>query len=198
MWDQRYSGDTFIYGTEPNEFLIEQAYRIPKGPVLCLAEGEGRNAIYLAQQGYDVHAIDQSAVARNKALNLAAKTGTQIHYDVGDMAHLEITADNWSGIVSIFAHSPSALRRDVHKKVVSGLQPGGVFILEAFSPNQLNSSGLGGPKDPDMLMSLHDLKQELAELNLELAREKVRFIHEGELHRGECSVIQLVGVKPAQ
>nr|WP_320135474.1 class I SAM-dependent methyltransferase [uncultured Amphritea sp.] len=195
MWDQRYSGENFVYGTEPNEFLVEQAYRIPQGSVLCLAEGEGRNAVYLAQKGYEVHAIDLSTIGRDKAMSLAEKTGTRIRYDVGDLTHLEIAPDHWSGIVSIFAHSPSALRRDLHKKVVSGLQPGGVFILEAFSPNQLNSSGLGGPKDPDMLMSLHDLKQELAELDLLLARECLRPVNEGELHRGECSVIQLVGVK---
>jgi len=195
MWDQRYSGENFVYGTEPNEFLVEQAYRIPQGSVLCLAEGEGRNAVYLAQKGYEVHAIDLSTIGRDKAMSLAEKTGTRIRYDVGDLTHLEIAPEHWSGIVSIFAHSPSALRRDLHKKVVSGLQPGGVFILEAFSPNQLNSSGLGGPKDPDMLMSLLDLKQELAELDLLLARECLRPVNEGELHRGECSVIQLVGVK---
>ncbi|WP_417228284.1 class I SAM-dependent methyltransferase [Amphritea sp.] len=196
MWDQRYSGNSFVYGTEPNEFLVEQAYRIPRGAVLCLAEGEGRNAVYLAQQGYDVYAIDQSAVARDKAMSLATKTGMKIHYDVGDLTHLQIAPENWSGIVSIFAHSPSPLRRELHQKVVSGLQPGGVFILEAFSPNQLNSRGLGGPKDPDMLMALHDLKQELAELELIIARECLRPVNEGELHRGECSVIQLVGIKP--
>lgn len=195
MWDQRYSGENFVYGTEPNEFLVEQAYRIPQGSVLCLAEGEGRNAVYLAQKGYEVHAIDLSTIGRDKAMSLAEKTGTRIRYDVGDLTHLEIAPEHWSGIVSIFAHSPSALRRDLHKKVVSGLQPGGVFILEAFSPNQLSSSGLGGPKDPDMLMSLLDLKQELAELDLLLARECLRPVNEGELHRGECSVIQLVGVK---
>ncbi|MDX2424298.1 MAG: class I SAM-dependent methyltransferase [Amphritea sp.] len=195
MWDQRYSGENFVYGTEPNEFLVEQAYRIPQGSVLCLAEGEGRNAVYLAQKGYEVHAIDLSTIGRDKAMSLAEKTGTRIRYDVGDLTHLEIAPEHWSGIVSIFAHSPSALRRDLHKKVVSGLQPGGVFILEAFSPNQLNSSGLGGPKDLDMLMSLLDLKQELAELDLLLARECLRPVNEGELHRGECSVIQLVGVK---
>ncbi|MBU2964134.1 class I SAM-dependent methyltransferase [Amphritea sp. 2_MG-2023] len=195
MWDQRYSGENFVYGTEPNEFLVEQAYRIPQGSVLCLAEGEGRNAVYLAQKGYEVHAIDLSTIGRDKAMSLAEKTGTRIRYDVGDLTHLEIAPEHWSGIVSIFAHSPSALRRELHKKVVSGLQPGGVFILEAFSPNQLNSSGLGGPKDLDMLMSLLDLKQELAELDLLLARECLRPVNEGELHRGECSVIQLVGVK---
>lgn len=196
MWDQRYSSESFVYGTAPNEFLVEQVHRIPSGPVLCLAEGEGRNAVYLAQQGYEVHAVDLSSVGRDKAMTLAANAGIQLRYDVGDLAHLKIEPQSWSGIVSIFAHSPSALRHALHQKVVSGLQPGGVFVLEAFSPHQLNSSGLGGPKDLDMLMSLHDLKKELAGLTLVLAQETIRPVNEGELHSGECSVIQLVGVKP--
>jgi Tellurite resistance protein TehB. len=195
MWDERYSGDTFVYGTEPNDFLVEQTHLIPQGAVLCLAEGEGRNAVYLAKKGYEVHAIDLSKVGREKALSLAEQTGTQIRYDVGDLAHLEIGQGNWSGIVSIFAHTPSELRHSVHQKVVSGLKPGGVFILEAFSPDQLHSSGLGGPKDPDMLMSLQALRQELAGLDLVIAREVVRCVDEGEFHRGESCVIQIVAIK---
>ncbi|MDO6563199.1 class I SAM-dependent methyltransferase [Amphritea sp. 1_MG-2023] len=196
MWDQRYQNENFVYGTAPNDFLAEQAYRIPQGSVLCLAEGEGRNAVYLAQKGYQVHAIDLSPVGRDKAMSLALKTGTHIRYDIGDLAHLEIAPNKWNAIVSIFAHTPSALRREIHQKVVSGLQPGGVFILEAFSPQQLSCSGFGGPQNPDMLMSLQHLKQELAELKLLVSRECLRPINEGELHRGECSVVQLVGIKP--
>lgn len=195
MWDQRYNSDTYVYGEAPNNFLAQQAHLIPEGPVLCLAEGEGRNAVYLASQGYEVHAVDQSVVGREKALQLASKSGTRIQYGIGDLAHLEAGQDQWSGIVSIFAHTPSALRRELHAKVVAGLKPGGVLILEAFSPDQLSSPGLGGPRDLDMLMALTDLKQEFEALHLQIAREVVRTVDEGELHQGECNVVQLVGVK---
>lgn len=195
MWDQRYSSDTFVYGTKPNDFLAEQAHRIPAGTVLCLAEGEGRNAVHLAGLGFEVHAVDLSSVGRNKALKLAQQTGVDIRYDVGDLAHLKLGENRWSGIISIFAHTPSTLRRQLHGKIAQALKPGGVFILEGFSLDQLASSGTGGPQNPDMLMSLHELREELSELDLQIAQEGIRRVDEGELHQGECCVVQIVAVK---
>ena len=197
IWDQRYCGNRFVYGTAPNDFLAQQAHRITDGPVLCLAEGEGRNAVFLAQQGHEVHAVDLSRFGRAKAMGLAEKAGVSIHYDVGDLAHLDMGEERWQAVISVFAHTSSTLRRAIHQKVVAGLKPGGVFILEAFSPDQLDTSGTGGPKNPDMLVPLGDVQQELAELDLIIARETLRSVDEGELHRGECSVVQIVGIKPA-
>ena len=131
----------------------EVAPQIPAGPVLCLAEGEGRNAVYLATLGHRVTAVDQSEVGLAKAQRLAKARGVKIETLVTDLADYTITAGAWAGIVATFAHLPPALRRRVHRDVVAGLQPGGVFILEAYTPAQL-AFGTGGPKSPELLMTL--------------------------------------------
>src|SRR5688500_14683838 len=164
MWDERYSQPAFAYGIEPNEFLVAAAGRIPAGPVLSLGEGEGRNATYLAGLGHRVVAVDQSEVGLAKARRLAADRGLTIETILADLEHYRIEPGAWAGIVSIFCHLPRRIRAAVHKAAVQGLQPGGVFILEAYTPDQ-SARGTGGPKDPDMLMSLPDLTQELAGLD---------------------------------
>ena len=103
MWDQRYSADEYIYGKDPNEFLAKAVDNIPKGKVLCLAEGEGRNAVFLAQHGYEVVAVDSSSVGLEKANKLAQERGVTIQTIVTDLAHFDIEPDSWDGVVSIFA-----------------------------------------------------------------------------------------------
>lgn len=191
MWDERYAESDYAYGTAPNDFLREQAGRIPAGPVLCLAEGEGRNAVWLAEQGYDVTAVDQSAVGLAKARRLAAERGVRIETLRSDLAHYQIMPDAWSGIVSIFAHVPPELRRLVHRQVVAGLRPGGVLILEAYTPEQLRF-GTGGPPEAALNMALEALHQELAGLDFEIGREIVREVVEGRYHTGEGHVVQIV------
>lgn len=102
MWNERYSNSEFVYGTEANDFLKEQFQQIPAGGrVLCLAEGEGRNAVFLAEQGYQVTAIDLSDVGLNKALKLAGKKGVDIQTQVADLADYGFGNEQWDGIVSI-------------------------------------------------------------------------------------------------
>ena len=115
----------------------------PPGPVLCLAEGEGRNAVYLATQGRDVTAVDQSEVGLAKAARLAAARGVSVKPVHADLRDYVIEPGVWSGIVAIFAHLPPQLRRKVHAVVVSGLRPGGVMILEAYTPAQLSTAPEG-------------------------------------------------------
>lgn len=194
FWDERYAGTDHFYGTAPNGFLASVAERIPAGPVLCLAEGEGRNAVHLASLGHAVTALDQSAVGLAKAQRLAAARGVALETVVADLATYRIVPSAWAGIVSVFGHLPSALRRAVHAGVVAGLQPGGVFILEAYTPAQL-AFGTGGPKDPDLLMRLDDLRRELAGLDLLVAQELEREVVEGTAHHGRAAVVQIVAQK---
>jgi SAM-dependent methyltransferase len=192
FWDQRYgSADGFVFGTEPNQLLAENAAQIPAGPVLCLGEGEGRNAVYLAALGHDVTAIDQSAVGLAKAQQLATRRGVKIATEVVDLATAKIEPGRWAGIVSIFVHLPVELRRKVHAEVVRGLTAGGVFILEAYTPAQL-AFGTGGPKDEALLMTLSALRVELAGLDLLVAREIERDVFEGSSHTGRAAVVQVV------
>jgi hypothetical protein len=190
-WDERYSSPDYAYGTEPNAFVAAMAPRIPAGPVLCLAEGEGRNAVHLSCLGHAVTAVDQSAVGLGKAQALAATRGVALTTIAADLADYAIAPGRWAGIVSTWAHLPPALRRAVHAKVVAGLQPGGVYILEAYTPAQL-AFGTGGPKDPSLCMTLAGLGDELAGLEFEVARECVRDVTEGTFHTGRGAVVQVL------
>jgi SAM-dependent methyltransferase len=167
------------------------AARIPAGPVLCLAEGEGRNAVHLASLGHAVTAVDQSAAGLAKAQRLAAARGVEIRTVVADLAMYPIVPGAWAGIVATFAHLPPALRRAVHAAVVQGLAPGGVFILEAYTPAQL-AFDTGGPKAPELLMPLAALREELAGLEFLVAREIEREVVEGCGHTGRGAVVQVL------
>jgi len=194
FWDERFNVPEYVYGTEPNAFLVEVLDRIPNGPVLCLAEGEGRNAVYLAGRGYDVTAVDSSAVGLEKARKLAAQRSLTIKTVHADLADYAIGVDCWKGIVSIFCHLPRDTRALVHRRCVAGLKPGGVLVLEAYSPRQLEYQ-TGGPQTLDLLVDLETVKKELLGLRFERALETVREIHEGALHRGPGSVVQILGFK---
>jgi hypothetical protein len=196
-WDDRYGTPDYFYGTEPNDFLREHYAEIrPGGEVLCLAEGEGRNAVFLAQQGFHPLALDQSAVGLGKAVQLAAKKGVHLDTQVADLSAHQIEPGRWDGIVSIWCHLPSALRAAVHRQVVAGLKTGGVFLLEAYTPAQL-AHGTGGPKDVDLLPTLAGLREELAGLEFVHAVECERVIHEGAGHAGLSAVVQVVARRRA-
>jgi SAM-dependent methyltransferase len=195
MWDQRYSSDTYVYGTEPNGFLVTAAARLPPGKVLCLGEGEGRNAVWLAAQGHAVTAVDASGVGLRKAQRLAAERGVRVTTVHADLAAFDIEPGAWDGIVSIFCHLPPALRADVHRRCVAGLRPGGVLLLEAYTPRQVGL-GTGGPPTAELMMDAETLRTELAGLKLLELRECEREVHEGEFHNGLGAVVQLVARRP--
>jgi SAM-dependent methyltransferase len=191
FWNDRYAVAGHVYGEAPNTFVAEMALQIPAGPVLCLAEGEGRNAVHLATLGHRVTAVDQSEVGLAKARRLAGARGVEIETVVADLANYSISAGAWAGIVATFAHLPPALRRRVHRDVVAGLQPGGVFVLEAYTPAQL-AFGTGGPKSPELLMNLASLRDELAGLEFLVGREIDREVIEGDGHTGRGAVVQIL------
>lgn len=195
MWDERYSQPGFAYGTEPNEFLAEVASQIPAGPVLSLGEGEGRNAAFLAGLGHRVVAVDQSEVGLAKAKRLAADRGLTIETVGADLSRYPVEPGAWAGIVSIFCHLPKQIRVPLYTELVRGLRPGGVLVMEAYTPNQIGR-GTGGPSDPDMLLSLATLTEELAGLEFVHARELEREVHEGSYHTGVASVVQVVALRP--
>jgi SAM-dependent methyltransferase len=194
-WDERYGAKEYAYGTKPNEFLASVADRIPKGKVLCLAEGEGRNGVFLAGLGYEVTAVDGSSVGMKKAQQLAKARGVEINTIVSDLAHFDIEPDSWDGIVSIFCHVPPAIREPLHRKVVAGLRSGGVLVLEAYQPRQIKF-GTGGPPVPELTMTLEGLRKELEGLEFQHAEELDRDVTEGLYHTGIGAVVQVIAVKP--
>lgn len=198
MWDQRYQEEGFAYGTDPNDFLASEFSRIPKGGrVLCLAEGEGRNAVFLARQGYCVTAVDQSAVGLKKAQELATEQGVEILTVVADLADFDLGTEAWDGIVSISAHVPPGLRQSIHGQVSTALKKGGVFILEAYTERHLEMDGVGGPppSQKQLFMSLAALRLELGGLHCVVGAEVERNIAEGKYHQGASAVVQLVACK---
>jgi SAM-dependent methyltransferase len=194
-WDERYSEPGFAYGTAPNEFLESVVDRIPPGNILSLAEGEGRNAVYLASLGYQVTGVDGSEVGLRKALALAAERGVTITTIHADLSEFEIAPEQWDGIISCYCHVPSTIRIPLHHAAVHGLKSGGIFVLEAFSKDQL-AYNTGGPQSLDMLMSLDELIQELAGLEFIHAVQMERNVREGSRHTGLASVVQVIGIKP--
>ncbi|WP_367111553.1 class I SAM-dependent methyltransferase [uncultured Psychrobacter sp.] len=198
MWNERYSTVEYIFGTQPNDFLKEQFKQIPVGGrVLCLAEGEGRNAVFLAEQGYDVTAMDLSDVGLNKALKLAGKRGVKIKTQVADLADYQFGAQKWDAIISIWAHMPETVRQYVHAQIAPALKPNGVFIVEAYTEQQLAMDAVGGPPatQKQRFNSLGNLQTELAELEEIIGVEKQRMIFEGKHHQGLSAVVQFIGRK---
>lgn len=194
FWDDRYRANEYAYGREPNEFLRAEAGRIAPGRVLCLAEGEGRNAVFLAGLGHTVTAVDFSALGLRKASLLAREQNVEITTVHADLATYEPELDGFTGIVAIFAHLPAAVRKHVHGWIPRALRAAGVYILEAYTPAQL-AFNTGGPRDAALLMTLAGLKEELSPLTIEIGREVEREIHEGAFHGGPSATVQLVGVR---
>ncbi len=194
FWNERYADTEFAYGKKPNDFLVAEHHRIKPGRVLCLADGEGRNSAYLAAKGFDVTAVDQSIEGLEKTKQLAKELGVEITTIEADLDNFNIEPAYWEAIVSISAHLPPAIRKKVHQQVVSGLKPGGIVILEAYTPKHLEMPGIGGPpaNQKEMSMSLAELEGELAGLNFILAQETERHFDEGQYHQGESAVVQIV------
>src|SRR6185503_242011 len=158
MWNERYAGDEFAYGTKPNSFLVQNASLLTS-PVLSLAEGEGRNAVFLASLGLDVLGVDSSDVGLAKAQKLAASRGLAIRTEVADLALYEPPENHYGSVISISAHLPSRVRSRLYSQVERCLKPGGIILLEAYTQAQI-SRNTGGPKDPDLLMDLAELEQQ--------------------------------------
>ncbi|MFO8173899.1 MAG: SAM-dependent methyltransferase [Gemmatimonadota bacterium] len=194
-WDDRYAMEGWLFGTEPNDFLKQEAHRIPAGHVLCLGEGEGRNSVFLAELGYEVVGVDRSQVGLDKAQALARDRGVFVETVVSNIEDFDLQEREWEGIVSIFFHLPPELRKRVHSAVVKGLAPGGILILEAYTPRQLEL-GSAGPPEVEKLMTLSGLREELQGLDFLVGHEIERDVREGEMHRGLGSVVQIVGVRP--
>lgn len=195
FWNERYAGEGLVYGDAPNDFLARMAERFPpRGSALDIGAGEGRNALFLASRGLDVLAVDQSEVGMQKAQRLASERGLTLRTRAADLQEFDAEAESLDVVSSIFVHLPAALRAAVHERVRTWLKPGGVFVLEAYAPDQIGR-GTGGPSDPSLLASLETIVGELKGLEIEHRAALVRNVTEGRFHTGEASVVQVVARK---
>ena len=189
-WDERYAGDGFAYGTAPNRWLAANASRIrPGGRVLCLGEGEGRNGVWLARQGFEVEAVDASAVGLAKARRHAEASGVSIGTTVADLAAYAPAPAAFDAVVLVFVHLPGALRAAVHARAAAALRPGGLVVLEAFTPRQLTHTS-GGPRQLDLLYELAALRGDFPGTEWESLEEAEVDLDEGPLHQGRAAVVR--------
>ncbi len=196
-WEARYAAAEYFYGTAPNDFLRERLPMVPVGRALCLAEGEGRNAVHVAEAGHETWSVDLTESGVEKTRRLADERGVHVEAVTADLAQWELGEACWDLVVSVFAHLPPAVRSDLHRRVVHALRPGGVLLLEAYTPEQIGR-GTGGPPVPELTMTLDALREELAGLEFHHGAELVREVVEGSGHTGTAAVVQLVAVKPGR
>ena len=200
VWNERYSGSDYVYGKLPNVYLKEQLGKLPVGNILFVGEGEGRNAVFAAQVGWNVTAFDISSKAKKKAQQLALEHNVDIKYDVGELHHLNYENEQFDVISLIFTHFPLATRSSIHQILITHLRPGGVIIMESFSKDhityQAKNSNAGGPKNINVLYNIEDIKSDFDRLKIiELNKTEV-YLSEGAHHDGLSSVIRFMGKKP--
>ncbi len=196
FWNQRYSDAAYAYGTEPNQYFKTQLDCIANpGRILLLCEGEGRNAVYAAQKGWQVTAVDFSKIGQQKALKLAAEKHVSIEYMISDVAQFEFDKYGpWDIIGLFYAHFPSNIRASIHQKCSQALAPKGQILLEGFNQQQLGHAS-GGPKNMDMLYSQNMLAEDFAGLDILENSELTIMLKEGEGHVGLGYVVQFRGSK---
>lgn len=195
FWNTRYKELEFAYGTEPNDFLKQNSNVLkPKSKTLCLAEGQGRNAIFLASQGHNVTAIDYSEEGIKKLQQLASENKLNIDTLCIDLNNYTIEENKWDTIICIFGHFPESIRKTVFTQLYKGLKKGGVLLMEAYHKDQLNYN-TGGPQSIELLYSIEDLSTDLNEFKNITFSKVIREIKEGKYHHGESAVIQVKAFK---
>ena len=194
-WNQRYSHPNYVYGYRPNDFLKQQALLLrPSSRVLCLADGEGRNGVWLAGQGHRVTSVDWSGVGVNKALALATERGVEIDAQLGDLTEWvdsDAAAGPWDALVVIFPHLPEPVRRLIAHALTPRMGAKGLLLMEEFTPGQLSLSS-GGPDDESVLMTRERVLAEWPGWRLDVRLDERR-IFEGMAHQGLCIEIEVLG-----
>lgn len=198
FWNERYSKDEYIYGKEPNRFFAQELGRLKPGKLLLPCEGEGRNAVWAARNGWEVHAFDQSEAGRQKAMQLAREQGATIDYRILSMPELPYPTAHFDVLALIFAHFPAAHRRGWHEALGALVRPGGVVIVEAFSKKQVEYQtryGSGGPSDAGLLYWGDEVRNDFRAFETVSIAETEVLLQEGAHHAGPAHVVRFVGRK---
>jgi len=196
FWEQRYSEKGWAYGTEPNQFLSTHSDRLKPGmKALVVGDGEGRNGVWLAQQGLEVLSVDYSAAGLRKARELAIAKGTRVHTECADLTHWQWPVAAFDVVVAVYLHFAPEVRTAMHRAMLQALKSGGVLILEAFNKNQLQYKS-GGPQVAAMLFSSDELRADFSGARIELLEETVAELNEGKYHVGPGAVLRLVLTNP--
>ncbi|MGO8954598.1 MAG: SAM-dependent methyltransferase [Rhodomicrobium sp.] len=200
FWDERYRGEGFSFGTEPNAFLASQAHHLKPGlRALVPGDGEGRNGVWLAQQGLAVDTADVSPIGVAKARELAKARGVEINAEIADLLDWDWPRGRYDLIAALYIHFFDADRPRMHRAMVDALKPGGIIILEAFRIEQMEYQKIhrsGGPRTADMLSSRPKLEADFAGASILLLEEAEVELDEGHRHKGRAAVVRAVVQKP--
>jgi SAM-dependent methyltransferase len=198
FWNARYATDAYIFGTAPNAFLASQAAHLKAGQrALSVADGEGRNGVWLAEQRLAVHAIDFSPAALAKAAKLAAERGVTLEIEQADVLDWSWPEATYDVVVAIFIQFvPPPGRERIIDGIRRTLKPGGTLILQGYTPKQLEF-GTGGPPSAANMYVEADLRRWFGDWDIVLLREHESVIREGAHHHGMSALIDLVAKKPA-
>lgn len=196
VWNERYAGEDYHFGTEPNAFLQSQHERLHLGmSCLAVADGEGRNGVWLAEQGLSVLSVDSSPVAIAKAQKLAGERGVAVDFELADLMQWDWGADHFDVVVAIFIQfTPPGLREQMFANIKRCLKPGGLLLLQGYTPRQLEYR-TGGPSQVENLYTEAMLRAEFADMEILHLREHDSVIHEGAGHDGMSALIDLVAKK---
>ena len=200
FWNERYRGEDFAFGTAPNEFLVSQAHHLKPGlRALVPGDGEGRNGVWLAEQGLIVDTADVSPLGVEKARKLAQGRGVEINAATADLLTWAWPRNAYDIVAALHIHFFDSDRPKIHRAMVDALKPGGILILEAFRPEQLELQKLhrsGGPKTADMLYSKTKLAKDFTGLSILHLEEAVVELTEGHRHSRKAAIIRAVARKP--
>jgi SAM-dependent methyltransferase len=189
-WDERYGSGEFQFGDAPNEYLRSVAWRLPDAArVVCAGDGEGRNGVWLAQHGHRVTSVDWSPVGVEKARALAASRGVALDAELGDLAAWRWPEAQFDAVVWVYVHLPPADRAAAMAGVRRALRPGGLFVIECFSPAQEGRRS-GGPKDAALLWSRTVVEAELPGFAVIELTEGAALLDEGPRHQGLAEVVR--------
>jgi SAM-dependent methyltransferase len=195
-WNKRFSAEEFLFGLEPNRWLREHAHVWSPGDrVLAVADGEGRNSVWLAQRGLKVDAFDISDVGVAKARKLAAEQGADVNFAVADIAELDWPENLYDGVAAIFFQfADPALRARIFEGLVRCLKPGGTLVLQGYTPKQVEYR-TGGPPIASHMYTQEMLRQAFAEMEIVELREYEDELAEGTGHKGQSALIGLLARK---
>ncbi|GAB3537810.1 class I SAM-dependent methyltransferase [Noviherbaspirillum agri] len=196
LWNGRYQESEYIFGTEPNAYLRSHAGLWQPGQrVLCVADGEGRNSVFLAQQGLAVDAFDLSDVGVAKAKKLAEQSGVAVRYEIADCERYAWPAATYDGVVAIFVQfADPEVRARLFANMVASLKPGGILLLQGYTPQQLVYK-TGGPSAVENLYTEDMLRAAFPQMDILELRAYEDDLAEGNHHRGRSALIGLVARK---
>jgi SAM-dependent methyltransferase len=196
MWDERYRGDDYAFGTDPNEFVVAATGDWPPGRALDLGSGEGRNAVWLAARGWDVTAVDVSPRGMQKANDLAAIAGVDVELVTADLTAYEPEAGTYDLVLLSYVQVPPGVRTAIHAAAIVALAPGGRVVVVAHHLDNL-ANGIGGPRTADVLYTCDTMSHDFGALEIERCERVIRTVGEGSRHGpGEAIDLLCVARKP--